>query len=223
MNTPNDRNGQQGKPGRPPRNMISIIATIIVLGILFLTTPGRELLSNIIDRGDEGQTQSQQPNSPVQNPAAPAPSEGRVSATVERIVDGDTVIANLADGSRERVRMLLIDTPETKKEGTPVQPFGLEASEYTKKLLTGKSVELEFDQEQRDQYDRMLAYIYLDNKMVNTELLEQGLARVVVYPPNDKYIDEFRDIQAQAKKAKLGVWSVEGYADNRGFHPEVVQ
>ncbi|MCQ4087678.1 thermonuclease family protein [Saccharibacillus sp. JS10] len=223
MNTPHDPNGQPGKTGRPKPNIISIVITIVVLAILLFTTPGRELLNNIVGRDGKEQTQSQQPNTSEQTATTPAPVEGRVSATVERIVDGDTVIVNLADGSRERVRMLLIDTPETKKEGTPVQPFGLEASEYTKKLLTGKSVELEFDQEQRDQYDRMLAYIYLDNKMVNTELLEKGLARVVVYQPNDKYIDEFRDIQAKAKKAKIGVWSVEGYADNRGFHPEVVQ
>lgn len=231
MTSPGHRNPQNGNPGGgPKRSLLSIIATVVVLGLLLFTGPGREMLGNLLDQGGTASTDNSR-QTDTQGSAASGDktsedavsADGRVSATVERTVDGDTFIAILEDGSRERVRMLLLDTPETKKEGTPVQPFGLEASAYTKKLLDGKEVELEFDEEQRDQYDRMLAYVYLDGHMVNEQLLEQGLARVVVYQPNDKYIDEFRKIQDKAKQEKLGVWSIEGYADNRGFHPEAAE
>lgn len=234
MTSPEHRNPQSGNSGGgPKRSLISIIATVVVLGLLLFTGPGREMLGNLLDQGgtrtqggtttQNGTTaQDEQTRTGTQEETA-APVDGRVSASVERTVDGDTFIAILEDGSRERVRMLLLDTPETKKEGTPVQPFGPEASEYTKKLLSGQRVELEFDEEQRDQYDRMLAYVYLNGEMVNEKLLEQGLARVVVYRPNDKYIDEFREIQNKAKQQKSGVWSIEGYADNRGFHPEAAE
>lgn len=228
MTSPEQGNPQNRNPGGgPKRSLLSIIATVVVLGLLLFTGPGREMLSNLLDQGgtatqSDTTTQDEQTQTGTQEETA-VPIDGRVSASVERTVDGDTFIAILEDGSRERVRMLLLDTPETKKEGTPVQPFGPEASEYTKKLLGGKQVELEFDEEQRDQYDRMLAYVYLNGEMVNEKLLEQGLARVVVYQPNDKYIDEFREIQNKAKQQKLGVWSIEGYADNRGFHPEVAE
>ncbi|MEJ8305898.1 thermonuclease family protein [Saccharibacillus sacchari] len=228
MTSPEQRNPQNGNPGGgPKRSLLSIIATVAVLGLLLFTGPGRELLGNLLDQGG---TATQSDNTAQDGPTQTATQEetatsvdGRVKASVERTVDGDTFIAILEDGSRERVRMLLLDTPETKKEGTPVQPFGPEASEYTKKLLGGQQVELEFDEEQRDQYGRMLAYVYLNGEMVNEKLLEQGLARVVVYQPNDKYIDGFREIQNRAKQQKLGVWSIEGYADNRGFHPEVAE
>lgn len=222
-----------GGPKRPKKSWISIVVTVVVLALLLFTDKGRDLLGDLLQQGDTSRTENAQQQTeprtedssetPVResdsNPPASAPAEnGRVRAEVERTVDGDTFIAQLADGSRERVRMLLIDTPETKKEGTPVQPFGPEASEYSKKLLTGREVELEFDEEPRDQYDRMLAYVYLGGESVNEKLLEQGLARVVVYKPNDKYVKEFRDLQAKAKSKKLGVWSIEGYVDSRrGF------
>lgn len=224
---------QNDGPKRPKRSLISIVVTIVVLALLLFTDKGHDLLGNWLQQGDAPRTENAQQQTETQpedasgtqtqesdsTPSTPETAHnGRVSATVERTVDGDTFIAQLADGSRERVRMLLIDTPETKKEGTPVQPFGPEASEYSKKLLTGREVELEFDQEQRDQYDRMLAYVYLDGESVNEKLLEQGLARVVVYKPNDKYVKAFRELQAEAKSKKIGVWSIEGYVDSRkGF------
>ncbi|GGO04760.1 thermonuclease family protein [Saccharibacillus kuerlensis] len=212
-----NRNGQTG--GRPKRSLISIVATVVVLGLLLFTDMGRSLLGNLLNQDETSQNGTSQ-NGAEQTGNVSTSVEGRLSAEVERVVDGDTFIANMEDGSRERIRMLLIDTPETKKEGTPVQPFGTEASDYAKRLLNGRNVELEFDKEQRDQYDRMLAYVYLDGEMVNEKMLEQGLARVVVYKPNDKYVEQFREIQAEAKRQKLGVWSIDGYADNRGFHPE---
>lgn len=92
--------------------------------------------------------------------------------------------------------MLLIDTPETVHPTKPVQPFGVEASNFTKEKLTGKDVQLEMDVGERDKYGRVLAYVYIDNTMINEQLLEKGLARVAyVNEPNTKYVDEFYEIQ----------------------------
>jgi len=150
-------------------------------------------------------------------PAATAGDSGRIAATVIKVVDGDTFDARFADGSVERVRLILIDTPETKHPRIGEQPFGKEASDFTAKLLTGKKVELELDVQERDQYGRILAYAYVGGKMVNKLLLEKGLARVAVFPPNTKYVDEFREIQDEARKKGIGIWSIENYVKEDGF------
>lgn len=133
---------------------------------------------------------------------------------VQRIVDGDTVIIldeNLTiDGSNKlvRIRALLIDTPEVHN-GTIPEPFGPEASAYAKEILTNQKVRLEFDKEKLDPYGRTLAYIYLeDGRMFNEMLLEQGLAKVVVYQPNNKYEEQFQAIERTAQEGKIGIWSI---------------
>lgn len=138
-------------------------------------------------------------------------------AEVLSVTDGDTFKARFDDGSVEKVRLLLIDTPETKRAGTPVQPFGPEASDYLSELLTGQTVKLEPDVSERDQYGRILAYVYLGDEMVNEMLIAEGLARVAVYPPDTKYEDQLRAIESEAKAAKLGIWSIENYVTDRGY------
>ncbi|WNS45827.1 thermonuclease family protein [Paenibacillus sp. MMS20-IR301] len=139
-------------------------------------------------------------------------------AEVLSVTDGDTFKVRSEDGSVEKVRLLLIDTPETKRANTSVQPFGPEASDYLTELLTGQTVQLESDMSERDQYGRILAYVYLGDKMVNELMLAEGLARVAVYPPDVKYEAQFRRIEEQAKSAKLGVWSIDHYVTERGFN-----
>lgn len=118
-----------------------------------------------------------------------------IEAKVTAVTDGDTFTVQL-DGKSEKVRLILIDTPETK----PVQPFGPEASAFTTKLLKDHTVRLEFDVSERDQYGRILAYAYVDDKMVNELLLEKGLARVAVFQPNVKNVDQFRSIEKKLKQ-----------------------
>lgn len=140
-------------------------------------------------------------------------------ATFVRVVDGDTFIATI-DGTDEYVRLLLVDTPETKRNADEVQPFGEEASKLMENTFSkGDSINLEYGTELRDRYDRILAYAYTkDGDMFNEILLEEGLARVAyVFPPNDKYVDRFREIEAEAEKGKLGVWSINGYVTEFGF------
>lgn len=133
------------------------------------------------------------------------------------VVDGDTMDIQFENGKEERVRLVLVDTPETKHPTKPVQPFGPEASAFTKEMLAGKNVQVELDVQERDQYGRILAYVYIDGKMFNELLLEKGLARVAVFPPNTRYVDEFYAIQKKAQEAKLGIWSIEDYVTDNGY------
>lgn len=141
-----------------------------------------------------------------------------IRAVVVRVVDGDTFVARMANGKEERVRMILVDTPETKHPRLGVQPFGPEASSFTKSQLTGKTVTLEFDVQERDKYGRLLAYVWLNHQNYNKLLIEKGLARVAVFPPNTKYVDEFRAAQAVAQREKKGIWSIENYVTDHGYN-----
>jgi micrococcal nuclease len=147
-----------------------------------------------------------------------------IQAKVISVVDGDTFKVKIGK-KEETVRMLLVDTPETKHPKLGVQPFGPEASVFTKKLLTGKTVSLEKDVgDARDKYGRLLMYVYVDGKSVQEQLLAKGLARVAyVYPPNVKYVDKYREIQKKAQKAGIGIWSIENYAQEDGFHSDAVK
>ncbi|CAI8879777.1 micrococcal nuclease [Brevibacillus sp. IT-7CA2] len=148
----------------------------------------------------------------------------RIQAKVLEVVDGDTIKIKIND-KEETVRFLLVDTPETKHPKYGVQPFGKEASDFTKQLLTEKTVELEQDVNNGpDKYGRLLYYIYVDGKSVQEQLLEKGLARVAyVYVPNVKYVEQYRKIQEQAQKAGVGIWSIENYAQEDGYHSDVVK
>jgi micrococcal nuclease len=146
-------------------------------------------------------------------------SEG-MEATITRVVDGDTAKVSLANGKEETVRLLLIDTPETKHPRLGVQPFGKEASAYTEKTLENKQVTLEFDVSERDRYGRILAYVWIDDQLFNKKLVEKGLARVAVYPPDTKYVDEFRTVEKEAQKQEVGIWSMENYVTDDGYNVE---
>ena len=91
---------------------------------------------------------------------------------VARVVDGDTLVL----GSDERVRLIGVDTPETKHQTKPVQPFGPEASEFTRRAVEVRYVTLRFDRQKRDRYQRLLAYVYLKDWCLNEELVRPVLA-----------------------------------------------
>ncbi|PKR87132.1 hypothetical protein CWO92_01865 [Heyndrickxia camelliae] len=147
--------------------------------------------------------------------------QGLVAGTIIRTVDGDTVHVNI-NGKEENIRLLLIDTPETHKPGTPVQPYGPEASDYAKKeLAVGTKVMVEegVKGHERDKYGRLLAYIYLPNgKMYNEEVVKKGLARVAyIYEPNTMHLSDLKKDESYAKKHKLGIWSITGYVTEKGY------
>jgi micrococcal nuclease len=124
---------------------------------------------------------------------------------VERVVDGDTIEIKLG-GKKEKVRLIGIDTPETKKPNTPVMYYGKEASAYTKKRLEQQTISLEWDVDRRDKYDRLLAYVWIDNELFNETLIKEGYARLSTFPPNVKYVSLFTKAQEQARKQGSGIW-----------------
>jgi micrococcal nuclease len=139
---------------------------------------------------------------------APPPG-GRQQGRIERVVDGDTIIARLDSGARERVRLIGVDTPESVKPGTPVQCFALRASALTKSLLEGRRVRLVLDAEPRDRYDRLLAYVYRlpDGLFVNAELVRRGFAQTLTIPPNVRFAERFAALARQARDAGRGLWA----------------
>jgi len=136
---------------------------------------------------------------------------------VKRVIDGDTI--QLESG--ERVRLIGIDTPEmhesdklyrdsqrTQQDIKTIQKLGRRAYEFTKSLVEGKRVSLEFDVERRDKYDRLLTYVYLkDGTFVNAEIVKQGYASLMTIPPNVKYADLFLRLYQEARLNKRGLWS----------------
>jgi micrococcal nuclease len=135
-----------------------------------------------------------------------SPASGPV--LVARVIDGDTI--QLASG--ERVRLIGVDTPETKHPQKPVERFGHEASAFTKHLVEGKRVRLEFDQERRDKYGRTLAYVFLgDGTFVNAEIIRQGYGFAYTRFPF-RHLDEFRRLEREARESGRGLWATSDVA-----------
>src|SRR5262245_1961086 len=135
-------------------------------------------------------------------PAVPA---GAVAARVDRVVDGDTFIAILA-GRRERIRVIGVDTPETVDPNRPVQPYGKEASNFAKHMLSGRTVRLVGDVEPRDKFGRLLAYVWLpDGTFWNALLAAEGYAQLITIPPDVTYAALFRGLVDEARSAHRGL------------------
>lgn len=151
-----------------------------------------------------------------------AQKETSHSVSLNRCIDGDTT-EFLVDGKKTKVRYLLIDTPETKKPGTPIQPFGLDASNRTKELLQqAQSIELVEDTNNiADKYGRSLAYVYVDGELLQKILVREGLARVayVQSSSDQRILDSLLADEQQAKDEKIGIWSIDGYVTEKGFNP----
>lgn len=128
---------------------------------------------------------------------------------VTRVVDGDTLEVDM-HGFKEKVRLIGINTPETVDPRRDVGCFGKEASSRMKDLASGEMVRLESDPTQsfRDTYDRLLAYVYLeDGQMLNRKMLAEGYAYEYTYGMPYKYQREFRELVALARTSGRGLWS----------------
>lgn len=136
-------------------------------------------------------------------------SETEVSeGTVIEVIDGDTVDLSIA-GSRQRVRLIGIDTPETKHPTKPVECYGPEATSFTESLLArGTKIRIERDLEARDTYGRLLVYLYRvsDNLFINLELVLQGYAHVLTIEPNLAHLDKFVAASRDAHSNNRGLW-----------------
>lgn len=123
------------------------------------------------------------------------------------VIDGDTI--EIQGG--ERVRYLGIDTPEKRRRHgnqwiKDPEPYAEEAFYENMRMVKGKKVRLEFDVKKRDKYGRLLAHVFVDDVFVNRELVKKGFASVLTIKPNLRYSAEFKRLENEAKKNKLGMW-----------------
>lgn len=147
-----------------------------------------------------------------QNLPAPQATLAQATYKIVRIVDGDTLVINY-NGVDEKVRLIGVDTPESvHPDATKNNEFGKIASDFSKNYLEGKEVTLELDAQERDKYGRILAYVYINGVMYNKTLLQEGMAKVATYPPNVKYVDDFKSLEKTAMENNKGLWAYESQA-----------
>jgi micrococcal nuclease len=121
---------------------------------------------------------------------------------VKKVIDGDTLLLT----NSEKVRLIGVDTPETKHPQRPIERFGKEACLFTRRMAEGKEVRLEFDWQKRDKYGRLLAYVYLtDGTFLNAEIIKQGYGFAYTKYPF-KLLDEFRKYEREARENQRGLW-----------------
>jgi micrococcal nuclease len=139
----------------------------------------------------------------VSTPAARVPEVRRVT----RVIDGDTIEVEVGRGVR-KVRLLGIDTPETKDPRRPVECFGREAAAKMRGLVGGRAVRLERDEvsDTVDRYGRLLRYVYSGDRLVNAEMIRQGYARAYLLFPFSRR-DEFREHEREARDRGAGLWA----------------
>jgi len=170
---------------RQQRKLLSVAGTLLVAGVVWFAQQQGWI------------TQTSQQIQQVQ--------PGTYSIT--NFEDGDTITVDM-NGTKERIRMIGVDTPETQDPRVPVQCYGKAASEFTKNLIGSNSVRLEADptNTNRDRYNRLLRYVYLpDNRLVNAEIIKSGYGFAYTLFPFQK-LDEFRAYEQTARDQNLGLW-----------------
>ena len=125
--------------------------------------------------------------------------------TVDKVIDGDTIVVRHGG----KVRLLGINTPEIAHRDRAAEPLGNKAYQRLKQLLTGKKVYLEFDQQRRDRFKRLLAHVTLeDGTNLNELLLREGLARALFLQPNMQHLQHYYRVEAKAQEEKRGIWAL---------------
>lgn len=141
--------------------------------------------------------------------STPTPQTKSLQAEILTVIDGDTIEVSF-DNKKEVVRLIGINSPETVDPRKPVECFGKEASTKAKSLLLGKSVQLEADptQDDRDKYQRLLRYVFLeDGTNFNKLMISEGYAYEYTYNIPYKYQSEFKQAQKEAEANKVGLWA----------------
>jgi len=137
--------------------------------------------------------------------ALPASAQPTLEGTVTRIIDGDTIQVRV-DGRVEKVRYIGVNTPEVHHPRKGEEPGGRAAAAVNHDLVTGRRVRLELDAQSRDRYGRLLAYVWVDDTMINAELVRRGFAQVMTIPPNVRHQSLFLKLQREAREARRGFW-----------------
>ena len=118
-----------------------------------------------------------------------------------------TIVYTGKAGGKDKVRLIGVDCPELKRA-----LWGKRARDFTRKMVLGKIVRLETDVRVRDKYGRLLAYVWVGDKMLNEQLLREGLAVLLTIPPDVRYVERFKKAQEEARKNKKGFWAEGGLA-----------
>ena len=207
------RDNGRNRNGKGSHGFLASVASIVVVLLACLWTqiaPKSETPQNsnaAASVADELEAPSSVAGVPIREDLP-----GSEGVIVERCVDGDTLIVNTTSG-RERVRLIGANTPETVKANTPVEPFGPEASAYTKKRVeeANNVAYLVSDGQKYDKFDRRLAVVYLGNDPIslNEDLVRQGLARATLqYDFSREMKDRLSEAQARAKEERRGIFSL---------------
>ncbi|MGL5692977.1 MAG: thermonuclease family protein [Peptostreptococcaceae bacterium] len=202
------------------------LSLVLTLSILFTGCSDAKKDTSIIK---PPVTDAQTTDSKNQNTSNELPKDATI-ATVDRVVDGDTMKLKIKEANEVvTLRLLLVDTPESVKKGVEPQPFSVEASNFAKKTLSsGDTVYIEYDNgDKTDKYDRHLGYLWFYNKenssweIFNEKLISTGYARVGYVYSQKRHLDKFYKAQDNAKDNKLNIWSVPGYVTDKGYDVEV--
>ena len=145
--------------------------------------------------------------------AAPMVREG----AVVHVDDGDTIEVRIGDRV-ERVRYIGMDAPEVAHEGVGGMRGGDAAARLNQALVASRRVRLELDREERDRYGRLLAYVWVDDAMINLEIVRRGYAHALTIPPNVRYARWFVAVEREARAAGRGLWG-SGDLDDRATAP----
>lgn len=198
------------------RNLFAAIGVLAVIYVFSGNTELNSTISQIIRTISGNAVQSVSTSgSETDGP------KGTVRAVVTKELDGDTLHARV-DGHDETIRVLLIDTPEDQKPGTPVEPYSREAAAYAAQVMpVGSTIRLQLGKapDQRDRYGRLLAYVYEPNgKLYENDVVRRGLARVAyIIKPNTDHLSELERSQTYAKTNRLKIWSIPGYVTAKGY------
>ncbi len=189
-----------------------IISGIFLFGLMISATPAspEEKIVETLPSAMTTVTVSA-PTSGIEVTSSTPTSEVNALLDVIKVIDGDTVQVNIR-GKVETIRLIGVDTPESVDPRKPVQCFALEASKKAKEILTGKKVFLEADstQGERDKYNRLLRYIFLeDGTNFNKLMIAEGYGHEYTYNKPYKYMEEFKLVETEATLNKKGLWADE--------------
>ena len=173
----------------PVRTLAWVI--FVVAGLVYLYRCGVE--------PNDRSTQGRRTKSQRRDTWKPEVITGRA---VVRVVDGDTIVL---DGD-ETVRLIGVDTPETKSSQLPVQRFGREATDFLRKKLEGAAVRLECGPDRRDVYGRTLAYVYVGDRLINKEIIGRGYGYAMAKYPHPR-LEEFVAAERRARAGQRGLWN----------------
>lgn len=200
------------------KKMVTSIFSVIIVLLLFATqseTVQKDLIKTWLENIEI--TTNYETGSEIETVPL-AETSGIIVVTLERVVDGDTIVVNHS-GEQLKIRLIGIDTPESvspKKEKNNI--YGTYASEYTKEVLENAgTLYLEYDEEETDSFDRILAYVWMDDdfatyeNMLNYKIVQDGYGINKEYPPNLKYAEALESACIYAKENEKGLWIYEEY------------